>query len=262
MRIRGLRKFAASATLFICFSNPVSVLGQSIPFPWENATVYFAMTDRFANGDPENDHSYGRGFDGDGQPYVVDELGHFKGGDFLGLSEKLSEGYFNALGVSAIWISPPFEQVHGWVGTNSGKTQMYSYHGYWPLDFTEVDANWGTEQEFADFVDLAHSRGIRILMDVVLNHAGYNTMRDMSEFGFGELDEAWKNWRPGDGERGHWLAPLARSPSTLFARHKKWTGPAWRASDPAQSTAWPAPDQSRIAASGLVPAPARRAGRS
>ncbi len=78
------------------------------PFDWHNATVYFVLTDRFENGDPSNDQSYGRHKDG------MAEIGTFHGGDLRGLTNKLD--YLQQLGVNALWISAPFEQIHGWVG--------------------------------------------------------------------------------------------------------------------------------------------------
>lgn len=80
----------------------------SAPFDWHNATVYFVLTDRFENGDPSNDQSYGRHKDG------MAEIGTFHGGDLRGLTNKLD--YLQQLGVNALWISAPFEQIHGWVG--------------------------------------------------------------------------------------------------------------------------------------------------
>ena len=77
-------------------------------FSWDNATVYFVMTDRFYNGNPDNDNSYGRSKDGQ------DEVGTFHGGDLAGLTEKLD--YIESLGANAIWITSPLEQIHGWVG--------------------------------------------------------------------------------------------------------------------------------------------------
>lgn len=87
----------------------------SAPFDWHNATVYFVLTDRFENGDPSNDQSYGRHKDG------MAEIGTFHGGDLRGLTNKLD--YLQQLGVNALWISAPFEQIHGWVG---GGTKVIS----------------------------------------------------------------------------------------------------------------------------------------
>ena len=144
---------------------------------WDNATVYFVLTDRFYNGNTANDESYGREV---GDPAYGDDVGKFYGGDIKGLTEKLD--YLENLGVTAIWISCPYEQIHGYcVGGDSKKGSLfphYPYHGYYAQDYTNVDANIGTVEEFRAFVDAAHAKGIRVVMDVVMNHPGYNTIED------------------------------------------------------------------------------------
>ncbi|MBI5067730.1 MAG: alpha-amylase [Deltaproteobacteria bacterium] len=141
------------------------------PFTWKNATVYFALTDRFANGDTANDASYGRARDGG------DEVGTWHGGDWAGMTQKLD--YLASLGVNALWISPIVEQVHGWVAGGSGGFKHHGYHGYWARDFTRLDANLGTEAELQALIDGAHQRGIRVIVDVVMNHPGYATGADL-----------------------------------------------------------------------------------
>lgn len=139
------------------------------PF-WRNATIYFLMTDRFANGDSGNDQSVGRMPD-------ADTLRSFAGGDIQGVIDKIESGYFNALGVDAIWTTPLIENVHGHVGENEwGKT--YAYHGYWPKDWTAVDPNLGDEALMAKMIAAAHGKGLRVLKDVILNHAGAPTKID------------------------------------------------------------------------------------
>ncbi|ELP7094130.1 alpha-amylase [Escherichia coli] len=114
----------------------------SAPFDWHNATVYFVLTDRFENGDPSNDQSYGRHKDG------MAEIGTFHGGDLRGLTNKLD--YLQQLGVNALWISAPFEQIHGWVGGGTkGDFPHYAYHGYYTQDWTNLDANMGNEASAA-----------------------------------------------------------------------------------------------------------------
>ncbi len=176
-------------------------------FSWQNATVYFVLTDRFENGNPSNDHSYGRRSDG------LSEIGTFHGGDLTGLTEKLD--YLQRLGVGALWISSPLEQIHGWVGGGTkGDFPHYAYHGYYALDWTKLDANMGTEEDLHKLVSEAHRRGIRILFDVVINHTGYATLADMQAFHFGSLylkgDEIektlgknWTDWQPGPGQNWH-----------------------------------------------------------
>lgn len=164
-------------------------------FSWDNANVYFLLTDRFKNGDTSNDHSYGRGLDQYGNVINYNNnTATFHGGDFKGITQKINDGYFSNLGVNAIWISAPYEQIHGYVvGSDGDSYAHYSYHGYYVLDYTSTDKNFGTEQEFQTLVDTAHSHGIRVVLDVVMNHAGYNTSQDMKEYGFGTLKNGWEN---------------------------------------------------------------------
>jgi len=142
------------------------------PFSWDNATVYFLLTDRFNNASKANDLAYGRKAD-------AAPLRGFMGGDLAGITAKIREGYFTSLGVNAIWLTPPVEQIHA--GTDEGTGRSYGFHGYWAADFTAIDANLGTEQDFRDLVEAAHQRGIRVLLDVVMNHTGPVT----------ELDPVW-----------------------------------------------------------------------
>jgi alpha-amylase len=148
---------------------PAPWAAPSKPFVWENATVYFLLTDRFNNGNPDNDHAYGRKDD-------AAKLRGFMGGDFAGITAKIKEGYFNELGVTALWITPPVEQIHA--GTDEGTGKSYGFHGYWARDFTAIDANLGTEDELRTLVDTAHAHGLRVLLDVVMNHTGPVTGSD------------------------------------------------------------------------------------
>lgn len=136
---------------------------------WNGATVYFLLTDRFYNGDSTNDRALGRARDG-----AV--LRSFQGGDLAGVLRKIEEGYFDSLGVSAIWMTPFVEQIHGSVDEGTGKT--YGFHGYWTRDWTAVDPALGTEDDLRAVVDAAHGRGIRVLMDAVINHTGPVTPLD------------------------------------------------------------------------------------
>jgi len=136
---------------------------------WNGATVYFLLTDRFQNGDPGNDRALGRAHDGA-------LLRSFEGGDLAGVLRKLDEGYFDSLGVDAIWLTPFVEQIHGSVDEGTGKT--YGYHGYWTRDWTAVDPALGTKDDLRALVDAAHRHGIRVFMDAVINHTGPVTPQD------------------------------------------------------------------------------------
>ena len=164
-------------------------------FTWDNATVYFLLTDRFNNGNTSNDHSYNRGLNQNGSVASINNVAAFQGGDFKGITQKINEGYFDDLGINAIWVAGWFEQVHGYVVGGDGKKSFphYSYHGYYGLDFTELDKNYGTEAEFKEMIETAHKHGIRIVLDVVLNHPGYNSIYDMNEYNFGTLQSGWQD---------------------------------------------------------------------
>lgn len=142
---------------------------KEVPFVWEGANVYFLLTDRFNNGNPDNDINFDR----------TEETGilrGFEGGDIQGITQKIKEGYFTDLGINAIWFTPIVEQIHGATDEGTGKT--YGYHGYWAKDWTAIDPNFGTKKDLEELVKTAHSKGIRILLDVVLNHTGPVTEKD------------------------------------------------------------------------------------
>jgi alpha-amylase len=160
----GLALIALMGQLISCTPDVSRGFGDvHSPFFWENANIYFLLTDRFFNGDPTNDLNFDRS-----RKTAV--LRGFEGGDLNGVIRKLEEGYFTKLGVTALWITPFFEQDHGATDESTGIT--YGYHGYWIQDWTRLDPNFGTEAELQRLVESAHSRGIRVVMDVVMNHTG------------------------------------------------------------------------------------------
>lgn len=172
-------------------------LSSPSDFTWDNASVYFLLTDRFKNGNTSNDHSYKRGLNLKGEPVKGNsDAAMFHGGDFAGITQAINDGYFENLGVNALWISAPYEQSHGWVAAGAGVNGTfahYSYHGYYVLDYTQTDKNFGTEEEFATLVETAHSHGLRVVLDIVMNHAGYCTLDDMHNYGYGVIKRA--DWR-------------------------------------------------------------------
>ncbi|WP_237067536.1 alpha-amylase family glycosyl hydrolase [Microbulbifer guangxiensis] len=169
--MRKLTSLCAGLLLAASHSLPAVSAESKAETPafWRNATVYFMLPDRFANGNPDNDLSYGREDD-------ADPLRGFMGGDLRGVIDKLEAGYFNDLGVDALWMSPVYEQIQG--ATDEGTGRTYAYHGYWPRDWTAVDRNFGTEAELAELIEKARSRGIRVLLDIVINHTGPVTEQD------------------------------------------------------------------------------------
>ena len=178
-----------------------AAIGASAPErPWNEDVIYFAMTDRFLDGDPTNN------IPADSAPSLFDptqkDISKYHGGDFRGLEIALKDGYFNDLGITAIWITPPVENVWNSHVDSGGKPKT-GYHGYWAQDFLDVDPHLvsqksldgtrkypdtrdGRMQHYRDFVALAHRHGIKIIQDIVLNHAGPVFFYDVN--GNGELD--------------------------------------------------------------------------
>lgn len=166
------------------------------PAAWEDQVLYFLMLDRFSN-DREQGYT-----DNDGKPtshgktplfsfstdaYKADRTSwadagdEWLGGTLKGLQSKI--GYLQRMGVTAIWISPVFKQV---------ASDQHSYHGYGIQNFLDVDKNFGTREDLIELVNVAHSHGIRIILDLILNHAG-------NIFGY-KLDP---NRYPAKDDKGH-----------------------------------------------------------
>lgn len=138
-------------------------------FDWDEAVVYFMMTDRFFDGNESNNTASGADTYGDNP-------GLYHGGDFAGVTAKLD--YLQDLGVNTIWITPIVENIKGVAVTDEGSKDVpynAAYHGYWANDFTKLNPTLGTTGEFETMISEAHKRGMRIMVDIVVNHAGYGT---------------------------------------------------------------------------------------
>ncbi len=130
----------------------------------QDEVIYFVLPDRFENGDTANDRG---GLSGDRLQTGFDPTakGFYHGGDLKGLTRRLS--YIQDLGATAIWLGPVFKNkaVQGAPGHESA-----SYHGYWITDFTQVDPHLGTNADMTALVDAAHARGMKVYMDIIINH--------------------------------------------------------------------------------------------
>lgn len=138
-------------------------------FDWDEAVVYFMMTDRFFDGNESNNTASGADTYGKNP-------GLYHGGDFAGVTAKLD--YLQDLGVNTIWLTPIVENIAGVTVTDEGKEDVpynAAYHGYWASDFTKLNPTMGTTEEFKTMISEAHKRGMRIMVDIVVNHAGYGT---------------------------------------------------------------------------------------
>ena len=152
---------AASSTLA---QPPADVLSELRQRPPQDEVIYFALPDRFANGDPSNDHGgYApeklvSGFDPADPEF-------YHGGDLAGLTQRLD--YIQGLGATAVWLAPIFKNKPVQVGD---RYTGAASHGYWITDFTAVDPHFGDEAEMRAFVDAAHARGMKVYLDIVANH--------------------------------------------------------------------------------------------
>jgi glycosidase len=149
------------------------------PAAWEDEVLYFLMLDRFSDGRETGyrDNSGTIVTTGTTPPFQPSDRGNatstatdrqrwtdagnkFVGGTLRGLESKI--GYLKRLGISAIWVSPIFKQV----------TSQETYHGYGIQNFLDLDSRFGTRADLASLVNTAHQHGIRVILDVILNHAG------------------------------------------------------------------------------------------
>ena len=140
--------------------------------------LYSVLVDRFYNGNPSNDWKMN-------SPEVLDIV-DYQGGDLAGITAKISEGYFDKLGVNTLWISPvtqnPWDAWGRYEFKNGNKydpsktyTRFSGYHGYWPIYATSLDKRFGTPDEFRTLLDSAHAHGINVVLDYVANHMHINS---------------------------------------------------------------------------------------
>jgi len=144
----------------------------------QGQVLYSLMIDRFYNGNEANDWKMN-------SPEVLDIV-DYQGGDLAGITKKISEGYFDHLGVNTIWISPitqnPWDAWGRYEFKNGNKydstktyTRFSGYHGYWPIYATALDKRFGTPDEFRTLLDTAHAHEINVVLDYVANHMHINS---------------------------------------------------------------------------------------
>ena len=138
-------------------TDPGAMPGEA--FDWRSAVLYFVFVDRFRNGDKSNDAPIAG----------IETPANFQGGDYAGVIEAIEEGYFESLGVNALWLTVPMDNpdTPGW---GYDGHQYTGYHGYWPSDLDAVEEHFGTLADLKQLVDAAHARGIKVLIDYAMNH--------------------------------------------------------------------------------------------
>ncbi|MFN6044147.1 MAG: alpha-amylase family glycosyl hydrolase, partial [Verrucomicrobiota bacterium] len=194
--------------------------------PWSEDVIYFVMTDRFRDADTANN------IPKDSDPKLYDptqeNINLYHGGDLRGLEKAIQTGYFNDLGVTALWLTPVLKNV--WRSGYDLGGWKSGYHGYWTQDWLDIDPHLvsresldgkpysddanGRMEHYRDFVKLAHSKGIKVIQDVVLNHAGPVFYYDADNDGV--FDE---------GEKDEWVQPFKRDG---YHANAKWADvPRW-----------------------------------
>lgn len=176
----------------------------------ENPIVYFLLIDRFA---PSATAPAAQPGD---EPYQ--DTGTFHGGTLKAVTDKIRQGWFNALGVNALWLSAPFEQIAGWVPGGRNEFRHYAYHGYFTHDYTMIDCRFGNEDDLRELVDVAHEHQLRVILDVAINHPGYLDLKTMADYLPTVLASGWQHATPADC---HCYVDYG---STAF---RDWWGPDW-----------------------------------
>ncbi|HXI83612.1 MAG TPA: alpha-amylase family glycosyl hydrolase [Verrucomicrobiae bacterium] len=138
--------FSLAAAAHAAFSSPED---------WRDENIYFIFLDRFYDGDPSNNNVESA----HGAPYSPSDAHAIHGGDLKGVQQKLD--YIKSLGATAIWITPIPYNVGG-----------SAFHGYGAQDFYTLAPHWGTMTDLSNMVSAAHSRGIKVILDIVCNHSG------------------------------------------------------------------------------------------
>jgi glycosidase len=156
---------------YTCASPAVPPAGV---FDWRDAVIYFAFVDRFNDGDPTNNCNVA------GAQSTSTSSTNYLGGDWAGITQKITSGYFTDLGANVLWITVPFKDADDVAnpgvtcsnGSCSNDGHMYSaYHGYWPSDPTSTESCFGKPADLTALVSAAHAKNIKVLFDYAMLHA-------------------------------------------------------------------------------------------
>ena len=135
---------------------------------FQSQILYSLMIDRFNNGTTANDWKIN-------SPEVLDKV-DYQGGDIVGITQKIEDGFFTDLGITTIWISPITQNPYdAWGQNRNPDTKFSGYHGYWPIFSTVVDKRFGTEEELHTMLAEAHKGEMNVILDYVANHLHINS---------------------------------------------------------------------------------------
>ena len=165
---------SANTTTAIDCATPQASLPESAA-DFKTGFIYQVMLDRFFDGDPSNDNPASA-------PGLNDPTHQnwklYWGGDLKGLTEKIP--YIAGMGATAIWISPPVENVNKPLDYGDGNGPQAGYHGYWAIDDYRIDPHLGTWADFDTFVTTAHAHGLKVMVDFPANDSNPN---DIGQYG-------------------------------------------------------------------------------
>ncbi len=149
---------------------------------WRDDIIYYAFTDRFYDGEPGNTKKV--------EDVHVLPPANYQGGDFQGIRQKLSEGYFDDLGVNVLWLAPLNQNPEGaWQEYLEPFRYYTGYHGYWPIERRGVERRFGGAAELHKLIGAAHRGGMKVLADLVLKHVHIeNPIRQERPELFGQLE--------------------------------------------------------------------------
>lgn len=164
---KNINKILIVLLIAFLLLSPRSFADENILKSWDEEIIYMVMTDRFFDGDPTNNNP--ENIEGS---FDKDHLEAYHGGDFRGIIDKVP--YLKDLGITTLWITPIVKNIDTNMMADKNDKQ-FAYHGYWASDFTNIDPHLGTEEDLKELIDVLHENGIKLMVDVVINHSGYGT---------------------------------------------------------------------------------------
>lgn len=161
--------------------------------------IYQIVTDRFLDGNAANNPT--------GSIFDKSNPQKYHGGDWAGITQKLNDGYFTGMGVTALWVSSPVENIT----TVDPSNNCAAYHGYWARDFFRTNASFGSQADFTAMVNAAHTKNIKVVIDFAPNHTS------TAEYGSMTFPEDGRLYRDGT-----LLGGFTNDTAGLF-NHESWT---------------------------------------
>ena len=187
----------ANPTRNIIFADDYNAVTNKADF--SSDVIYQVITDRFYDGDSNNNPT--------GEIFDTNDLRKYHGGDWRGIIQKIEDGYLKNMGISAIWISSPVENIT----TIDPTSNSASYHGYWARDFFKTNSAFGTQTDFEQLISIAHENDIKIIIDFAPNHT---STAEYTGFTFPEDGSLYKN--------GSLVGSFSTDSQGLF-NHESWT---------------------------------------